>query len=263
MPGKSANALKAERSELVMRKCGRGRVSALTASVSLLTRPGFAADTPMGMRSWSLVLSALAVLSCAGCGQASVVQSSAHAPPQRTAGASSSAQRTRTTPNRTPSSRCRSFPAKRPNASGASSDHLGSCSPSDVSAVLAVVARFRRAITSGVDVCDLLTPYERANAERWAHQPLPPDAPSAVRHHQTCSTMALYVGNATTFPGTNPIGEILTFPASAHAAFDSQVGPAPRGAIVAFAPQGASHGLNILVVAIGRRWLINQIGYQF
>jgi hypothetical protein len=75
--------------------------------------------------------------------------------------------------------------------------------------------------------------------------------------------MAMYHGNATAFRGTNPIGEVLTFPASPHAAFESTVGPAPRGAIVSFAPEPRSAGLNIVVVAMGPQWLIDDLGYQF
>lgn len=75
--------------------------------------------------------------------------------------------------------------------------------------------------------------------------------------------MAMYYGDATGFRGTNPIGEVLMFPASRHAAFESRVGPAPRGAIVSFAPQARSAGLNIVVVAMGAQWLIDDLGYQF
>jgi len=206
---------------------------------------------------------ALAVFACAGCGQASTSPSNAPVATERAPAASPVAQHTHTRKSTRGTPLCRSMPPRHPSTSHASSNRLGSCSESDLSAVLAAVARFRRTVTTGGNVCDLLTPYLRANAERWAHQPLPPSAPPAIRHHQTCGAMAMYDGSATAFRGTNPIGEVLTFPASPHAAFESRVGSVPRGAIVSFAPQAHSAGLNIVVVAMGPKWLIDQVGYRF
>jgi hypothetical protein len=158
---------------------------------------------------------------------------------------------------------CRSVAPRRPGVSQASLEPPGSCSRSDLSALLAAVARFRRTVMTSGDICALFTPYYRANAERWAHEQLPPVAPTAVRRHQTCSAVAMYFGNATRYRGTELLREVLMFPASKHAAFESRVGPAPRGAIVIFAPAANDPGLNVVVVATGRGWLIDQIGYEF
>jgi hypothetical protein len=210
------------------------------------------------MRVRALLALGLGSVVCTGCGLA-VTQPS---PTASTQGASL-AQPTRVTAKRASTPPCRSYPPKRSGESGASSTHLGACSSSDLSAAMAIATRFKRTVATGGDVCDLLTPYMRANAERWAREPVPANPGPVSPRHRTCSTILMYNGNAATFTGANPVGMVLTFPASSHTEFEGRVGPSPRGAIICFRAQGHSRVVNIVAVDTRSGWLIDQVGYQF
>jgi hypothetical protein len=134
---------------------------------------------------------------------------------------------------------------------GSYADHgPGSCPAADLSAVLSLVARFRKAVLGGGDVCALLPADYRSNAERWAGQ-----------SGGTCSQAALREGDATAAEVGQPLAQIrLTWVSAA---------PAHKSGFVIFQTNPHEQrvaGGNPLVIAIIKRsttWEIAQLGYQF
>lgn len=131
----------------------------------------------------------------------------------------------------------------------------GSCSSGDLAEIADLVARLRSAIANGSDVCTLLTPNSRWNAQRWGHE-----------SNSSCSQAVLKNGNVTNprVQLSQPVGRVLLASTSTRSS--------PPAALVTFLPpnqRDPSTGtrFNALTVAVlknaNAEWQIRQIGYQF
>jgi hypothetical protein len=130
----------------------------------------------------------------------------------------------------------------------------GSCARADLLAVVELATRLRQAGRSGGNVCDLLGPDYRRNAERWA-----------IQGHLTCSEAVIkYAGNATNarVQLAQPLSQILLVSYTTT--------PSSVSAFVTFASRvksaGRSAGRPLTVRASkdpSGKWVIDQIGYEF